>query len=196
MDTKTVAIGSILIVLILIIIITATSVRYSQYIIVSRSDNATKYVAFQNMEIIDTKGKRHEIASIDGKGILTSGFSNSAGALSAAAGAAGDVTLNGKNMAYVKDSGIGGSGTTIGPLLTFLPSASASSGYIIFALGCPIKIAYINVKSADDDTSRANMQYLRFYLLNKNRLPIKGSEYIIPAASSIIPQLIYHIRFA
>lgn len=196
MNTQTVFASTLLIVLVLVVMLTWKKFPSAKYIIISRSDGENKYIAISSLEVIDNKGGRREIVGIEGRSQLTDGFSNSAGALAAAAGATtgADIKFNGTNMGYVKDTGVPGSGVPIGPLIGFVPSAAGPSGYLIFSVGCTTKIARLNIRTPEDDTSRNNLQRVKVYLLDKDKHPVKGAEQIIPISSSI-PQTIHHISF-
>ena len=185
MNTQTIFAGTLLIVLVLLIVFTWTKYPNAKYIVLSRTDGESKFIAIGSIEVIDNRGGRREIIALDGKLQTPAGWSNSTSAGSGTA----DITFDGKKMGYIKE------GTTvIGPVVAFLSSAN-SAGYIIFSLGCSAKIARINIKSAEDDVSRNNMQRVKVALLDKDKNPIKGAEQIIPVASSSIPQSIHHINF-
>lgn len=197
MDVRTVIIVVIIIIIILVIVITISGSKYAQYVVVARNDGASKYIAIQDIDIIDSKGNSQLIEGFEGKGMWTTGFANSTSALAAAGGAAGDITFDGRKLAYVKDSGVAAAGTpTIGPVVSFLPSTAAASGYLIFQLGCPVKISRVNIRPPDDDTARSNMQFVKVFLLDKDRISIGNAEHVIPATSSNIPRIIYHISFS
>lgn len=193
MDTQTIFAGVLLIVLILIIFFTWTTYPNAKYIVLTRTDGESKYIAIKGIEVIDNHGARRDIIGLEGKNLVTSGFANSTSALAAIGGAPGDVLFNGRNMAYIKDTGIAATmGPTIGPLIAAVMDNGV--GYILFSLGCPAKIARINVYAVEDDISRTNLQRVKVYLLDKDKKPIEGAEQIIPT-SSTIPQSIHHIRF-
>lgn len=195
MNTQTVFASTLLIVLVLLIVFTWTKYPNAKYIVISRTDGEAKFIAIGSLEVIDNRGGRREIIGYEGKSQTIAGFANSTSAKTAAGQAAGDITFDGKKMGYVKDSAVAaGADPVIGPVIAFLPSIG-NAGYIIFSLGCSAKIARINLKSAEDDPSRNNMQRVKVVLLDKDKNPIKGAEQIIPVASSSIPQTIHHINF-
>lgn len=195
MNAQTVFVGTFLIVLVLLIVFTWTKYPNARYIVLSRTDgDATKYIAINDIEVIDNRGARKEIIGIEGKGIYTSGFANANSASQATAATVPDIKFDGNNAGYVRDSYAAANTPTIGPVVAFVPSSSALMGYLIFTLGCNSKIAKINIKSPEDDTSRVNLQRVKVYLLDKDKVPIKGAEQVIPFASAI-PQSIHHIMF-
>lgn len=191
MDTRTVFASALLIILILLIVITWKSYPYAKYIVLARADGESKYIAVNNLEVIDSRGGRHDIIAIEGKSQLTTGSSSAAGALAATPTL--DVTFNGRNMGYFKET-INSVATAVGPVIAALPGAAATSGYIIFTLGCPASIARINIKAVDDDTSRLYLQRVKVYLLDKDKNIIEGAEQIIPI-SGTIPSTMHHISF-
>lgn len=192
-DSQTIFAGVLLIILGILIIVTWNMYPVARYIVLSRTDgDTTKYIAVNSIEVIDQNGARREIIGIEGKGHYTNSWANTNSAVTGDLSPAGDVILNGKNMGYVKNTTT--DTTAIGPVIGFLPSVAAASGYLIFTLGCSAKISRINIKSPEDDISRINMQRVKVYLLNKDRNPIKGAEQIIPVAATI-PQTTHHITF-
>lgn len=194
MDTRTVFASTLLVILILVIVFTWKTYPYAKYIVMSRTDGESKYIAVRDMEVIDNRGGRREIVAIEGKNQVVYGFSNQTGAVAAAAGAQGDITFNGRNMGYVKDTGGVGAGIAYGPVMAALSSVSSTTGYIIFTLGCPSKIARLNIKAPDDDLSRANLQRVKVYLLDSDKNLISGAEQVIPV-SGTIASTTHHISF-
>jgi len=195
MNTQTIFAGTLLIILVLIVVFTWTKYPNAKYIVISRSDSESKYIAVNNLEIIDHHGGNREIIALEGKLKYDTAFANTTAAKAAAGQAVGDIILNGKNLGYVKDANIAaGADPTIGPVIGFLPS-TAANGYLLFSLGCSAKVAKINIKSPEDDISRNNMQRVKIVLLDKDKNPIKGAEQIIPVSSNAIPQTIHHISF-
>lgn len=198
MDTETVFTSTLLVVLLFLIVFTWKRYPYAKYIVLARTDKDPKYIAVQSIEVIDNKGGRREIVGLEGSGQLVSGFSNTVAAKAAAGLSTSgiDVTFNGKTMGYFKDSGVAaGADPVIGPIIAVLPSNQTETGYMMFSLGCPAKIARLNIKSADDTRSQLNMQRIKVYLLDKDKQIINGAEQFIPSSSSAIPPAVHHISF-
>lgn len=199
MDTETVFAGTFLIVMVLLIVLTWKNFPYAKFIVISRNDTDAKYVAIQDIEVIDNHGRKLDIISLEGKNQLITGFANATSAFTSITSGAtppvGDIRFDGKNLGYVKDNGFAASvGTPIGPLVGFIPGNVASGAYMIFSLGCSARIARVNIRAVNDDTSRLNLQQVKIYLLDKDKNIIKGAEQIIPM-SGTIPQSTHHISF-
>lgn len=193
MDNQTILIGASIIILIGLLIYKWVKYPIAKYIVLSRTDgDTTKYIAINSIEIIDNYGNKREIVGIEGRGQYTNAWANTLSGSTEAISPSGDIVLNGKNLGYVKNSPT--DTLAIGPVMAFLPSVSAASGYLIFTLGCSAKISRINIKSPEDEISKLAMQRVKVYLLDKDKNPVKGTEQIIPVAQ-LIPPSIHHITF-
>lgn len=194
MDTQTIFMGTLVIVLLLVLVLIWPRYPIARYIVIARNDRDPKYIAIQDVEVIDNYGRRKDIVGIEGIDYYTTGFSNSAGALSSAPGATGDILFNGKNMGYVVDPSL--STLTVGPVTGFIPSTKTVTGYLVFVLSCPTRVSRINIRPADDDVSRVNVQHIKVYLLDKDKQVINGTEQVVPITPSIIPPSLHHITYA
>lgn len=190
MNVQTVYLVAILIVLLAIIIFSWRNYPVARFVVLSRADGDTsKYIAINSLEVIDCNGSRREIIGVESRNGLPKGFVSANAATTAAANAVGDVVFDGKAQGFYKDNG-----NVFGPIIAVLPSSDAATGYLLFSLGCPAKIARINIKPPEDDRSRNNIQRVKVILLDKDRKVINGAEQIIPVSNSI-PQAIHHISF-
>lgn len=199
MDVQIVFAIVVLMFLFMIIVLTWNTYPYAKYIVMSRVDSENRYIAIQDIEVIDNKGVRKDIIGIEGKGNLISGFANTTSAINSDTtgntAPIGDIILNGKNMAYFKDFGsVSGKGKAIGPIIAAIPGNEVLNGHIMFSLGCSSKIARINIRAVDDEKSRINLQHVKVYLLNKDKHVIHDAEQIIPFSANI-PVAIHHISF-
>ncbi len=178
----------IIVIIIILMVTTWKTAPHAKYIAISRSDGENKYIAIDNVDVFTTNGSKQDIVSIGGKSQTVGAFSNKNSADAATTATAGnDVFLNGTNKGYIKDTtsvsptvtyGTG----SIGPVVAFIPSAYAATGYIELSLGCSVPISCIEIKVPDDLTSKTNIQKVRIVLLDEDKNVIKGSEQIIPVS--------------
>ena len=184
--------GAIIVLLIFIMAVyvvaaTWTACPSARYVMVSRSDGEAKYIAIRDIEIVDSRGSKVEIQSIEGNGKVANGAYDTT--------TAETVPFTGSNRLYFTDKTVPPSSAAnkVGPVIAAVTSESASTGFITFVLPCETGISKISIKTVDTPEGRTNMQRVKIVLLDKDKNPIVGCEKVLPTVS--IPKNVHHITY-